>query len=1103
MSSTEAVAPPGPTHADALRLAGLGLKAHWLAAPVAGSKSTGKRPVVAGWQNAPFTADPGPPPFPGANVGLRTGRVDGARVCLVTVDLDSPAALAWAREHLPATPWRTITGGGEHWHYRYPEGARKVPNRCRLTLPDGTRVELDVRADGGNVVVAPSVHPSGHVYREAEPWDAVAPEAVPVYDPRWLDGRRVSAARGRYAPGLGASAGGPEPSPGAPAEPPAERPGVQPEQFELRLHAHLQRAHGGAAGLDALRAMRDGKPYARAGERNAALFQAVRLLCEWFPDATDAQLTEFCRASVLATGDKPAEEELANLADVLRRSREKFAEHDAIYLALARAGIEPTAQLTEHGTDLRRRLLVTFPTGGRGVMRPDGSYAPTAYADQALKHHLAQEDVLGWAARAGLAAFTFTDDDGRARTVKWDTVIERYSTLVSDWRGDFNASACHLEQEPGGAFTFVEAVAPRRADLAPRFDARIDAWLRALGGERADLLLDWLASFFRLDRPTPALVLVGAKSSGKNLLAEGLARGWVHGSPTPFEATAAAFNEALQRCPLLFADERLPRDIRGRAELAEHVRALVTARTHELNRKFRPVVTVRGCVRIVVATNDTRFEFGDMNAEAHAALAERLLHIEPGEAARALLQRLQREGLDTAEWVAGDGIVRHVLWLQEHRTVRAGSRLLVDGNGEELINRASNSGGTPADVCQWLCGWLMRPDALNGPARAHVRIEGGELLVSAAAMRGVDQWQVYVHHTRDVPSPTAVGRALAGLSGRSTRRLTVRDGERERADFHRVNAAALFAWAERAGYGDAELMRARLGVAPPPEGGSTPPAPPSAPEGGAPCPSWAEPAQWAALTPHGQGEVARFGEMLARGAAKPAVIARGADMPAALAVLAANDNAAPAPSLEGVETAETPVSEPAAPDPVDAAFARLGARAAAHEGPENDRTEVIGRGNIATVDPKTPVIVPETVDRGASRPQDEPATMVSTEPTAPAPAKRARKATTKVRAPAPPEARAPGYFTPGDDSALGLDEVELTSVDAVIAHFAPRLRAAQAGHPGDYARMTNAYRAAKRVVGAEGLGPVLVAEAARTAWFDEVEAEFIVPSGLAAGEVLQ
>ena len=97
---------------------------------------------------------------PDANLAVVTGAVSG----LVVLDVDprhgGTASLeAWEREHgaLPATVESRTGGGGRHLYFAHP--GRTVRNRV------GLAPGLDLRGDGGVIVVPPSIHPSGKAYR--------------------------------------------------------------------------------------------------------------------------------------------------------------------------------------------------------------------------------------------------------------------------------------------------------------------------------------------------------------------------------------------------------------------------------------------------------------------------------------------------------------------------------------------------------------------------------------------------------------------------------------------------------------------------------------------------------------------------------------------------------------------------------------------------------------------------------------------------------------------------------------------------------------------------------------------------------------------------
>jgi predicted transcriptional regulator len=107
---------------------------------------------------------------PHSNIGIATGHISGVFV----LDLDSQNAIVEAeRRGLPRTPI-ALTSRGKQIYFAHPGGI--VGNRTHI-LPD-----MDIRGDGGYVVGAGSIHPSGAVYR----WE-ISPEEAPFAPPpQWL-----------------------------------------------------------------------------------------------------------------------------------------------------------------------------------------------------------------------------------------------------------------------------------------------------------------------------------------------------------------------------------------------------------------------------------------------------------------------------------------------------------------------------------------------------------------------------------------------------------------------------------------------------------------------------------------------------------------------------------------------------------------------------------------------------------------------------------------------------------------------------------------------------------------------------------------------------
>jgi hypothetical protein len=164
--------------AECIRLATMGIACHWL-------RPKDKAPLGKGWAKCGWLS----PLYldrtyrAGYNFGIHTGRVANAALSLVGVDLDSVDALRWARHNLPESPLRTKTSKGEHWLYRAPEVA--IGNRAKLRI-DGQRIDIDVRGDGGNLVCAPSVHPSGFVYQQLGQWNEHGLSQLVTFDPSWF-----------------------------------------------------------------------------------------------------------------------------------------------------------------------------------------------------------------------------------------------------------------------------------------------------------------------------------------------------------------------------------------------------------------------------------------------------------------------------------------------------------------------------------------------------------------------------------------------------------------------------------------------------------------------------------------------------------------------------------------------------------------------------------------------------------------------------------------------------------------------------------------------------------------------------------------------------
>lgn len=101
------------------------------------------------------------------NIGVATGAVSGIYVLDVDGD-EGLEALLELGHGIPGTLTQHTPSGGLHLVFAYPV---EVGNSARKIGPN-----LDTRGDGGYIVVAPSVHPNGGIYRWAGKGD---PRPVP------------------------------------------------------------------------------------------------------------------------------------------------------------------------------------------------------------------------------------------------------------------------------------------------------------------------------------------------------------------------------------------------------------------------------------------------------------------------------------------------------------------------------------------------------------------------------------------------------------------------------------------------------------------------------------------------------------------------------------------------------------------------------------------------------------------------------------------------------------------------------------------------------------------------------------------------------------
>lgn len=380
-------------------------------------------------------------------------------------------------------------------------------------------------------------------------------------------------------------------------------------------------------------------------------------------------------------------------------------------------------------------------------------------------------------------ALEYENDKGELKDKTLVRVLKEYATGAKKLIGHIDLDQSYFDIE---RLTFHDAKCPPRVTEA-RFDPAIDEWLRLLGGEKADQLLNWVATAFENDRQSPALYLEGPPSVGKNLLADGLSRRFRESGPAQFTAIIEN-NSDMFACPMILLDEGLPRKA---SQTSAFIRNLIASSEHTFREKYIVNHKVQGCVRLMIAANNDRvlaqLANEDLSEVDIDAITDRFLHIKTDEAAAEWIRevnKIDRSIID--RWKTDDLMAKHALWLYQNRFVPQGRRFRIDGEAEEIARALIVRGDKQEMVLEWLARFVLMPKLLvdfykQNKKQPLAMVGNGQLLVNVQAI--LDCSEKYRPGIKDRLGPTTIGRVLKQLSHK-TRRL----GERgERTKYHLVN----------------------------------------------------------------------------------------------------------------------------------------------------------------------------------------------------------------------------------------------------------------------------------------------------------------------------
>ena len=408
--------------------------------------------------------------------------------------------------------------------------------------------------------------------------------------------------------------------------------------------------------------------------------------------------------------------------------------------------------------DLRRRLIIQV--GHAYTFFLGGSYSP-------LVDH--NPEVMAWKALAAMEPFGIEikrmTAKGELKFKEMKTLIEQYGDIAHEYIVDLSRVSSTFDFD---AKTMVVAGCPIRPRLRPERNMEVEAFLETF---KSEALLDWLAFAPRLDHPCKALYLWGPPDTGKSFLAKCLARLWTTGAPTTGEDLVASFNSSISKCPLIFCDERLPEELRGRAG-TERFRYEIQATDRPLNAKFQHRASLKGALRFVLAANhDHMIEVNDtLTNDDIEGIRQRLevVNIKDKDPQK-FLHSMGYE--KTARWVSEDVFAKHVLWLRDTRQLtlnRFGPVQAVESEDNHRLHGSIRFSGITGRMLELLykglLGGSLPAEALllgNGTEEDGTTISGISVLLN---MEMVEQyWQIILGPTARPPSRFHLQRAAKAL----------------------------------------------------------------------------------------------------------------------------------------------------------------------------------------------------------------------------------------------------------------------------------------------------------------------------------------------------
>jgi Family of unknown function (DUF5906) len=552
---------------------------------------------------------------------------------------------------------------------------------------------------------------------------------------------------------------------------------------------------------DRLKRVLDGVPFAGEGERNKTAFDLCRGLVETYTDISAKAVSAIFRSSLerMALENPTGALQAEQIESMVERARESAAKARATGVASDRrqddiaqcfANGRDHAYTQEEISEMASSLGVT--TGQLAkcwIMQCARDYyfvAPGAKIIEACHESFANTSRV-ILAPAPIETYSPTETGLRLKTIS--EMLEAYSTPIREVRKSMIEQVPKIDLLSG---TLTIPVCPLRP-LTPKFDEHVDRWLRYLARDKYDLLCKWIHFVPALRYPLAMLVLVGKGSAGKSLLAKGLARLFWEGPETKLSDVLGSFNATVEKCPVVFADEHLPRDSRGKEPIAQ-LRELIQSTTRYSNQKHKAQVPVDGALRLIVAANSHKILKIDdeLSGDDAPAFAERLFDLTIDDTPGRFLASIGGRNHIDKHWIQEDLLACHFAYLIHECQYQWEGRFGIGQDSTELANKLIVRGGSRAKVCELFVKYFKSGFGTD-PNQLRVILDQGRGRYFVHIDFVLDNWDRVLRGQPPL-STYSVAQALEGLSLSRTDLLG--DGAR----WYEIDLDKISTWARETGY---------------------------------------------------------------------------------------------------------------------------------------------------------------------------------------------------------------------------------------------------------------------------------------------------------------